>query len=198
VKSANDTVCLAYSDPQADAFLIIGTGYNVAFIDGDEIINTESGGFTTASLVTKTGLAVDQNSDNTGSYLFEKEVSGGNLYQHYNLLAEELGIDLKLSNTGELSEVGQTSGSMDGLLAQIVFERSASLVAAQLAGLYLFKERPQHIRTVAEGSVFSKGWRYREMVAKYLDELDVPAGTFEFIEVPDSSLVGAARLMTGR
>jgi len=37
VNVANDTVCLAYADPAADAVLIDGTGYNLAYIDGDNI-----------------------------------------------------------------------------------------------------------------------------------------------------------------
>jgi len=92
VAVANDMVFLLLSgikksiNPLLLVGGVIGSGTNFGFfIDKKTAINLESGNFDKFPQ-TETGKIIDQNSENPGSQLFEKEVAGAYLFKHYNLL----------------------------------------------------------------------------------------------------------------
>jgi len=132
---ANDTICLLLSGLSKTHWQniiagVVGTGTNFAFfLDRNTAINLESGNFNKFPQ-TATGKIIDKNSLNPGKQLFEKEVSGAYLYQHYNHLA------LPLNSTSELNQLAEKGD----FLAQRLFERSASLIACQIAGIYAYQE----------------------------------------------------------
>lgn len=187
---ANDTICLLLSNPIMKPTIvagIVGAGTNFAFfLDENSAINLESGNFDKFPQ-TATGKIVDQNSTQPGKQLFEKEVSGAYLYQHYNVLKHrsELSSTLELNNYAEKGDI----------FAQKLIERSASLIACQIAGLYQFKSR--NLKFIMEGSLFWHGWHYRDFVEKYLAQLGVAKKYFKFIKIKDSGIIGASRLVTG-
>ena len=78
-------------------------------------------------------------------------------------------------------------------MAQQLLERSASLVACQIAGIYQFKNQPK-LTFVMEGSLFWKAWQYKAMVSDYLAKLDIPTDSLHFTHVKNSSLIGSAQL----
>ncbi len=200
----NDTVCLIASGTGKDtdrttlAAGIVGTGYNLAFfLDDTTIINVQASDFT-GFKPTATGRVVDQASSNTGEQLYNKEVAAGELYKHYNALIARGDLRVPvLRSTRELAEIASFSRGEDGEAARALLHRSASLVAAQLAGLHDFKSRPEKLTMIMQGSLFWHGPGYKEMVAAALAEFGVPAGAIEFTKIPRSDVLGAAKLITG-
>ena len=87
---ANDTVCLLLSGLtqfrwQGLVGGIIGTGVNFAiFLDEGTIVNLESAEFNKFPQ-TPEGKLIDKASKLPTSHLFEKEIAGGYLYQHFNI-----------------------------------------------------------------------------------------------------------------
>lgn len=94
VSIANDTICLLLSGKTQItgdnlAAGIVGTGLNFAFFaDPTTLINTESGGFGNFEQ-TPTGRKIDDESVIQGVHLFEKEIAGAYLYEHFNIMARE-------------------------------------------------------------------------------------------------------------
>jgi len=94
VSLTNDTICLLLSGltqyhAKELAAAIVGTGFNMAFFpDEQTLINLEAGNFNKFEQ-TLTGKHVDSNSVQKNTQLFEKEISGGFLYQHFNFLVKE-------------------------------------------------------------------------------------------------------------
>jgi len=204
VAVANDTICLLLSTPPSLtrcllAAGVVGAGTNFAFyLDQKTIVNLESGNFDKFTQ-TESGKIVDKNSANPGQQLFEKEVSGSYLYQHYNLLID---CSERIASTLELTRLAKNGNQ----LAQKLLERSASLIACQIAAISLFKNfkpaRPaggfkiSNLKFVMEGSLFWQGWHYKQMVEKYLKKLGVSEKAIKFIKIENSSIVGASRLVT--
>ncbi len=197
VSVANDTICLLLaallsmrrsSSSHTIAAGIVGAGTNFAFfLNENTAVNLESGNFDKFPQ-TVTGKIINRNSLNPGRYLFEKEISGAYLYQHYNGKA-------KIKSTKELSLLADQGD----FVAQKLFERSASLIACQIAGLYKFKKMKIEnckLKIVMEGSVFWDGWQYQRLVNNYLEKLDISKGSIEFIKINNSSLIGAAKLIS--
>jgi hexokinase len=133
VSLANDTICLLLSDLNSKNRMetiagIVGAGTNFSFfIDEKTAVNLESGNFNKFPQ-TETGKIIDKSSTNPGQHLFEKEVSGTYLYQHYNGKA-------KIRSTKELSLLAKQGD----IIAQKLLERSTSLIACQIAGICRFK-----------------------------------------------------------
>ena len=65
-----------------------------------------------------------------------------------------------------------------------------------MAGLYLFKDKPQELTIITEGSVIQQGWRYQQMIQDELVNLGVAPGAIKLTHIEDSSLVGAVKLLT--
>jgi hexokinase len=199
VVTANDTVCLILAGLQMSpatslAGGVIGTGFNFGFfIDDATVVNLESGNFDKFRQ-TDTGKEIDRSSDNPGSQLLEKEVSGAYLFNHFNI-AENRGANSErpLHSTRELSDLASRDdeGSES---ARMILKRSASLVAVELAAIYDFKESTP-LNFIIEGSLFWDGYRYREWVNEILAEMGIPSGHIQVIRIDKSSIIGAARLI---
>ncbi len=198
VSCANDTICLLLSGLNSSTWQsiiagVVGSGLNFAyFFDHDTAVNLESSNFDKFKL-SKTGYTIDQSSLNKHRAIFEKETSGAYLHKHFNMLIKNT--DKPITSTEELSAIASAKNSR-GELARFLLERSASLVACQMAGLYRFKNNKQ-LGFIIEGSLFWHGWHYRQFVKKYLTLLEVPTSGISFIKIKNSSLMGAARLVTG-
>ena len=194
---ANDTVCLVLSgtDRHATERLVggvVGTGINFGFFaDQNTIINLESANFNRASQ-TPTGKLIDQESLTPGNALFEKEVSGAYLYKHYNLTVGTQGEHI--ADSDSLSQLATDTNHPFHDLAQYLLNRSASLVACQVAGIYEFKRQP-HLTFVMEGSLFWNGWHYHQTVEDYVVKLGVASDAVDFLHIDHSGLVGAAHLL---
>ncbi len=198
VSVANDTVCLILSglgratwDHLAAG--IVGTGLNFAiFLDKNTVVNLEAGGFAKFPQ-TETGKAIDAMSNMKGQGLFEKEVSGGYLYQHFNQLIVQKKIDhAPLTDTTELSHLAAKDIPDISKAAYETIERSAAFVATQIAGIASFKKQP--LTFIMQGSLFWKGHDYKELVKKYVHAL-IPNYAINFIDGDDSDVLGAAKLV---
>ncbi|NCO88682.1 hypothetical protein AUK04_05070 [Candidatus Roizmanbacteria bacterium CG2_30_33_16] len=196
---ANDTICLLLAGINKDhSFIaggIIGTGINFGFYNKKEFVNLESGNFN-GFPQTKTGLQIDKESNNPNYQLFEKEVSGQYLYKHFNVITKQIKDNISLSSTSQLNDFALGKNGVNTLIAQRLFERSASLVACQIAGTYHHLNQVQ-LTFVMEGSIFWTGWNYKKMVEEHLVLLGIPQNTVRFIKIEHSNILGAAKLVCG-
>lgn len=189
---ANDTICLAGSDPCAQAALVLGTGFNVGLQFPENLINLESGNFSHFQM-SQAGLYVDALSQDPGTQLFEKEVAGAYLYKHFNFYAQQAGLSIVLEETQQLNELAY-SNELGAPLAREVVAHSAAGIAAVLVGIFRFIKKPS-IRVVIEGSVFIHGYEYESLVTSFIRKLLGTSNPIELIKVPDSTIVGAVRLV---
>jgi len=194
VTLANDTICLALSglgtsSPVGLAGGIVGTGMNFAFfLDDHTLVNLESANFNKFPQ-SPAGLQVDAQSIKKGEALFEKEVSGAYLFQHYNLRRKkELGM---IESTHQMDKVARGEISGDKLLARELFIYSAQLISCQIAGIANFKK--QDMVFVMEGSLFWVGYNYWKTVEETVKSLT--KYKVKFIEIKDCGIVGAAQLV---
>lgn len=196
VSLANDTICLLLSGLTKYMYKqlaagIVGTGMNFAFfLDPEKAVNLEAGSFDKFEQ-SREGKMIDQLSTSPGEALFEKEVSGAYLYQHLNLMMKDQPGFIPLKSSLELDELAR-SGSPLAEKAQGIIKRSASLIAAQIAGITTFCSKDMVF--VMEGSLFWKGYQYKETVEQAVRELE-PNFKVEFVHIEDSSILGAAELV---
>lgn len=193
---ANDTICLLFSglsvgESENLACAIVGTGYNAAFfIDAHKVVNLEAANFDKFPQ-SESGRKIDTESTHPGGGLFEKEISGAYLFHHFRHTMEREGIQSYDVNTAEaLSLVAQEEGS-SGKIAQNILTRSADLVATHIAGIAEYKKRDMVF--VIEGSLFWKGYKYKERVEEKVRELT--SYSVEFVKIEDSGIIGAAHLI---
>ncbi|MFV0418950.1 MAG: hexokinase [Dysgonomonas sp.] len=225
VKVINDTVASLFAgltESNYDAYigLIVGTGTNMAtFINADRIkklnpdyklsglipVNLESGNFNPPHL---TGIddKVDACSDSKGAQRFEKAVSGmylGEILKSVFPCDEfEARFDAqKLTNIMNYPDIHKKR-YVD--VAGWIYERSAKLVAASIAGLVLVlaSHDPsiKRIKLVAEGSLFwsehRKGKDYKNMVMSELQTLLTELGhgdvTVHVSKMDNANLIGSA------
>lgn len=198
VTVANDTICTLLSGLhqmswEEAACGIVGTGMNFAFfLDDGQPVNLESANFDKFP-VSKYGELVDKQSSHPGKGLFEKEISGGYLYQHFNLYEQDHGENTHIASTSELDMFAKTcNGSGSCEFATELLDRSAAYVAAQIAAITKFKKRDMTF--LMAGSLFWKGFNYKETVTKYVKEL-VPAYNVNFTAVESCEIYGAAKLV---
>ena len=196
----NDTVAslfagLTRSDYDAYIGLIVGTGTNMAtFINADKItklkgkedfsgllpVNLESGNFDPPHL-TDIDAIVDASSGSFGAQRFEKAVSGMYLGEILKAVFpfdefEEKFDAQKLTNIMGYPDIHKERYVC---VARSIYERSAKLVAASLAGLILVMvshdSSIKKIRLIAEGSLFwsedRKGVNYKDIVLVELHKL---------------------------
>lgn len=196
VSVANDTVCLLLSGLVSQkwenlAAGVVGTGLNFAlFLERIRIVNLEAAFFDKFPM-SEAGKKIDSDSQHPGNSLFEKEVSGAYLYQHFNVLAADQGLATKSITCTEELDVLARSEQSGATLARQLLERSASFVACQVAGITLFEDRD--VTFVMEGSLFWNGWQYREHVESYVKLLTHHKVTF--IRIEESGILGAAKLL---
>lgn len=194
---ANDAVCLLLSgmDKAARNCLaggIVGTGLNFSFFLNDsEIVNLESGNFDKFPR-SKPAVLLDAASSAPGAGLLEKEVSGRYLFELYNLTAKEAEPEIDIvESTEEMSFIAQDEQHPGSRVARFLFEKSAMLTAAQIAGICKYKNTDMTF--IMEGSLFWKGFNYKEQVDEYC-KLLTPEYKADFVKIEDSSLKGAAML----
>ena len=225
VKVLNDTIASLFAgltDKSYDAYigLIVGTGTNMAtFIPSDKItkldpechvqglipVNVESGNFYPPFL-TAVDDTVDATSDSLGKQRFEKAVSG--MY-----LGDILKAAFPLEEFEEKFDARKLTAIMNypdihkDIYVQVahwIYNRSAQLVAASLAGLIaLLKSYNRDIHRVcliAEGSLFwsesRKDKNYNILVMEKLQEL-LRELELEDVEVHINSMDNANLIGTG-
>ncbi|MDR0430714.1 MAG: hexokinase [Tannerellaceae bacterium] len=221
----NDTVAslfagLTRSDYDAYIGLIVGTGTNMAtFIDADKItklngkgnfsgllpVNLESGNFDPPHL-TDIDAIVDASSGSFGAQRFEKAVSGMYLGEILKAVFpfdefEDKFDAQKLTNIMGYPDIHREKYVR---VARWIYERSAKLVAASLAGLILVmvshNSSIKRIRLIAEGSLFwsedRKGVDYKDIV---IVELHKQLSSFGYKDVKvdihhmdNANLIGSA------
>ena len=196
---ANDTVCLLLSGLTQFRWEglvggIIGTGLNFAiFLDESTIVNLESANFNKFHQSPE-GKLIDRGSARPKSALFEKEVSGGYLYQHFNIRLHKEGLDFpEITSTKQMDTVAFKNIPLVSLLAREVSDHSSSLVSCQIAGIAEFLKRDCVF--IIEGSLFWKGWRYKENVGVTVRQL-VPQRQISFVFIEESGVLGAAKLIS--
>lgn len=200
VTVANDAVCLLLSglanygwDQLACG--IVGTGVNFAFFMAkDTVVNLETANFDKFPQ-SEEGKEIDETSTAPGKALFEKETSGAYLYKHFNIMLQKKKLPHpQLHSTLELKKLAlHDLSTPQALVAKSLIERSACYVACQIAGITLFKKRD--LVFIMDGSFFWDDDIYKKSVEKYLKEI-IPQYEISFIKIPDSTIVGAARLVS--
>ncbi len=198
VSAANDTICLLLSGLTQTfsnnlAAGIVGTGFNFAlFLDTNTPVNLEAAGFDKFPR-SKEAITIDASSNRKGEALFEKEISGAYLHRYFNILLEEKSITYPIiKTTEEVSQVAENDTSEIGSVARNVLERSAQLTACAIMGITKLKKH--NMTFIMQGSLFWKGFHYKETVEKTVRDL-MPEFSVEFIEVENSDILGAAKLV---
>jgi hexokinase len=229
VRVVNDTIATLFAGLpgcEADAYigLVVGTGSNMAtFLDtavipklrsagdwfGPLPVNLESGNFHPPFLAPWDD-EVDALSENPGEQRFEKAVSGLYLGRVLKAIVPAVGFDPSTGAAGlvHLMDREACSGARTVVMARQVYDRSATLVAAELAGLTALINARQHLRTlciVAEGGLFWSrprlGPRYAAVVetafAGLIHRLGMGHLVVNFTEVRDATLTGSALAALG-
>lgn len=198
VAVANDVICLLLSGLTSHAWNaiaagIVGTGLNFAiFLDENTMVDLESANFTQFPQ-SEAGKEIDRLSMLPGASLYEKEVSGAYLYKHFNLLIQKRNIPFHdIDSSEQLNALVHHKTKEVAELAQEVLDHSASLVAAQIAGILEFTKRDVHF--VMQGSLYWKGTGYRERVTRVVSEL-APNYHASYEHIFQSELMGAAQLV---
>jgi hexokinase len=225
VKVINDTIAslfagLTRSDYDGYIGLIVGTGTNMAtFIKSDKVlkldknikvegllpINLESGNFRPPHL-TNIDNIVDALSDNKGAQRFEKAVSGMYLGEILKAVFPYHEFEKKFDAQKLTTIMGYPDIHKEKhvQVARWIYERSAQLVGASLAGLVqvLVSHDPsiKRIRLVAEGSLFwsedRKGINYKDIVSQYLRSLLDGFGHKDVVvdidKMENANLIGSA------
>jgi len=170
VNCLNDTIYLLLThSPPYKISLVVGTGVNMAYINRhSKAVNLEVGNFNKFSPTT-TGKVIDKNSLYPGRQLLEKEVAGGYLFKHFNLIAQAQNLGIKVVSTKQLSNLCLENSPVAKLAKKIV-ERSASLVAAILAGTAQYLNT-NSLSIVVEGSVMTHVYNYQNFLIRYSQAL---------------------------
>lgn len=217
----NDTPATLLSIPGAKIGGIIGTGYNLAMMVEGKIYNLECGEFASVPQYSLS-RTVDGWSDNPGSQIAEKQISGMYLGMAMEKAMSELGswgfflekrhegfLDGKVVSdilNGDVAAVseymaGDVNEGMMAMLtpvARMLRLRSATLVATHLATIVdtFLKEFPQFdVIVPIEGSVFWQMPEYQQLVSKLI------AGAIEkrflFPQIDHAGALGATAAVIG-
>lgn len=222
IKVINDTVASLFAGltkPGYDAYigLIVGTGTNMAsFIKGSDIpkiagsgftgmlpVNLESGNFVPPHL-TEYDKIMDSRTDRPGAYRFEKAISGMWLGDIMKAVCPEIEFEqkfdaAKLTNMISFPDIYKPEYVE---LAKAIYERSAALVAASLAGMVLVLKKydpsVKRVMLTAEGGLYwsevKGGKDYNVMVSECLAGLLGEFGygdvTVEMNRMENANLIG--------
>lgn len=221
----NDTITSLFAglaNPGYDAYigLIVGTGTNMAtFFPSDYIpkiagmegwsgetpVNLESGNHNPPHL-TAFDAKVDEESDNKGFQRFEKAISGMYLGRVFRAVYQNDGFDESL-DAAALSRMMNNPADYKPEYVETAFqiyERSAKLVAASIAGLVLNLNSAypsvKRIQVLAEGSLFwskvkTNDAAFVNIVNATVKELLAEAGieaTVQISRIANANLIGAA------
>jgi hexokinase len=222
IKVINDTVACLFAGlteltdakKPFDSYigLIVGTGTNMAGLmqlnkieklnnkeSGVIPVNLESGNFVPPHLTVADRL-VDAMSNSKGQQCFEKAISGGYLGELFKtvFMTEKIKYDFDGKDLSDILNNPQAAKKEHADAAKWIYERSAKLVAASLAGFaqVLVKQNDtlKNIYLAADGTVFWSN-NYSQLVE---DELKVllPAGvTIKLSEkekMKEPNLIGSA------
>jgi hexokinase len=199
--------------------LIAASGTNLAtFIETDFIpklsglnnsyfslpVNFESANFSPPHL-THWDNKVDSCSENPGKQIFEKAASGIYLGRLFSAVCPDSNFDSETGSKGLVRILNEVKEEKNKHLiaARKIYERSARLAAASLAGLInlLVGFRPgKTIRIVAEGKLFwSKlaGEHHylnitRSTLSELLTEFGFPDLSIEWVRIENANLIGSA------
>ncbi|MDR2495804.1 MAG: hexokinase [Tannerellaceae bacterium] len=225
IKVVNDTVASLFAgltSSEYDAYigLIVGTGTNMAtFIPADNItklgkdlgltgllpVNLESGNFK-PPFMTHVDNIVDALSDKMGTQRFEKAVSGMYLGELLKAVfpGDDFEKDFDAQKLTTMMSYPDVYKEQHVQVARQIYERSAKLVAASLAGLVLvltnYLPSVKRIRLIAEGSLFwsddRKGLNYKAIVAitlrELLDSMSCRNVTVDIDKMDNANLIGSA------
>jgi hexokinase len=226
IKVVNDTITSLFAgllNPGFDAYIgiIVGTGTNMASFlpssyipklkdmkgwSGDTPINLESGNFHPPHL-TALDEQVDAKSNNKGNQRFEKAVSGMYLGEIFKAAFPNDKFDDNFSAV-DLSRMLNNPADFKPEYVEVayqIYERSAKLVAASLAGLsknlHAADPKLKKIQVLAEGSLYwshMKAGResYYKIVNKHipviLEQLGLKGVTVTVAQMENSNMIGAA------
>jgi len=221
IKVLNDTVACLFaglSETGYDSYmgLIVGTGTNMASLmpldkiaklnqteSGSIPVNLESGNFCPPFLTVVDGL-VDALSNNKGQQRFEKAISGGYVGELFKTVFMDEKIDYTCDG-GTLAKILRDPDATSAehvAVAYWIYERSAKLVAASLAGLVQVlvaqNSAIKNIALAADGTVFwdkDKDGKlyYKDLVSTELNLL-LPEGVGVTIldKMEEPNLIGSA------
>ena len=222
----NDTITSLFAglmNPGYDAYigLIVGTGTNMATFfpseyipkikdlkgwSGETPVNLECGNFSPPYLIALDEM-VDENSDNKGFQRFEKAISGMYIGRIFRAAFPNDSIDENMDGVG-LSRMMNNPEAYKPEYVEVAFqiyERSAKLVAASIAGLVMNLNSAypslKKIQVLAEGSLFwsdvkTHNAKYVDMVNACLKELLSEMGMgdkeVQISRIENANLIGAA------
>ncbi|HZL11261.1 MAG TPA: hypothetical protein VFC65_14820 [Prolixibacteraceae bacterium] len=222
----NDTITSLFAgllNPGFDAYvgLIVGTGTNMATFfpseyipkiaelegwTGETPVNLESGNFNPPHLTPFDAL-VDTNSNNAGFQRFEKAISGMYLGRVFRAAFPNDKLDIDI-DAAQLSRMMNNPESYKPEYVEVAFqiyERSAKLVAASIAGLVLNLNSAnpslKSLQVLAEGSLFwskvkTGNTSYVRIVNVCLKELLAELGMgdkeVQISKIENANLIGAA------
>ncbi len=222
----NDTITSLFAglmNPGFDAYigLIVGTGTNMATFfpseyipkikdlkgwSGETPVNLESGNFNPPHL-TAIDDEVDANSDNKGFQRFEKAISGMYLGRVFRAAFPNDSIDENMDGAGMSRIMNNPEANKPDHVevAFHIYQRSAKLVAASIAGLVLNLNSAypslKKIQVLAEGSLFwskvkTNDAKYVDMVnvclKELLEELGLGDKEVQISAMENANLIGAA------
>ncbi len=226
IRVVNDTITSLFAgllNPGFDAYigLIVGTGTNMATFfpseyipkistlkdwSGETPINFESGNFYPPHL-TEIDDKVDAKSDNKGYQRFEKAISGMYLGRVFMEAFPNENFKEELS-AADLSRMINNPGQYKQEFVEVawqIYERSAKLVAASIAGLVknlkTANASVKKVQVLAEGSLYwskitSGKPSYADMVNdcvnKLVKDLGMPDVNVTISQMENANLIGAA------
>jgi hexokinase len=210
VTVCNDTVALGLAsidykkgyNHTNSFFGVVGTGFNFGmFRNSKQVVNLESGNFSGFEQ-SHTGKIIDSLSTNYRKQKLEKEVGGAYLSSHFNILANLEGLNQHSNSTKELSHIAQNSSDKASKLALDIYNRAASMVAMHIRSVFMFKAQQQKIiprefkaMVILEGSLFWKGYKFKELTESCLLELGFLEGQITIEHFEKIGIKGAAKLM---
>ncbi len=201
--------------------LIVGTGTNMAgFFPGRDLakltgaeragwsedeamaVNLESGDFTPREILTDLDEALDAAllPAQRGKQRFEKTVSGAYLPRLLWLAAGSeaclrAGFDIEDPACDAARVAALRGDPFVGAAATALFDRSADLIAAGLAGLIAAFGPSRRVAILGEGGLFLNTPGYQERIAATLQALLLPGREARFVTAPDqvpANFLGAA------
>jgi hexokinase len=226
IKVVNDTITSLFAgllNPGFDAYigLIVGTGTNMATFfpseyipkirnmkdwSGETPVNLESGNFFPPHLTTFDD-EVDVKSDNKGFQRFEKAISGMYLGRVFMAAFPNDKFDHVL-DAADLSKMMNNPDQYKKEYVEVAFqiyERSAKLVAASIAGLVKNLKTAdvsaKKVQVLSEGSLFWSSVKtgntsYATIVEKEVNslvkDLNMPDVTVKIARMENANLIGAA------
>jgi hexokinase len=118
------------------------------------------------------------------------DVAGGYLYSLYNTIALEKDW-LQIHSTMDLNAFTESDNLSQATIAKALLERSASVVAGMVAGIFRYKNLNQ-LQLIMEGSLYWHGHNYQQYVWKYLAMLGLDQHKVSISHNPDSLLATAS------